>query len=176
MPNFEQAECKRVYFLPKRRQNYWNLFELLFIKSWCWSIVSNTRFYLSCIFMSNKRRLFVKPVLLIKNEWTQPNQHIMKHLKHISILLIVASTFLSSCTLLASSPLPRTRPHHYHHHYNYHNDEPASNNQEEVLYWIETPRRCQVSKCSCAHFEAEKCRCSNPPCVHCGHPRDKHNK
>ena len=37
----------------------------------------------------------------------------MKTLKHISALLVVASTFLSSCSLLVSSPIHSPGPHHF---------------------------------------------------------------
>lgn len=40
----------------------------------------------------------------------------MKPLNHISVLLVAASTLLTSCLLLVSSPLPPSRPHHYVDH------------------------------------------------------------
>ena len=43
----------------------------------------------------------------------------MKTHKHISALLVVAITLLSSCSLLVSSPLPSSKPHpHENHHRN----------------------------------------------------------
>ena len=38
----------------------------------------------------------------------------MRYIKYISALLVMASTLLASCTLLASSPIHNPRPHHHH--------------------------------------------------------------
>ena len=48
--------------------------------------------------------------------WAQ-NRDIMKSLHHISALLVVASTLLSSCSLLVSSPIHYPGPHHHHDSY-----------------------------------------------------------
>lgn len=118
------------------------------------------------------------------------NSNIMRTHPFISILLVVATTFLSSCTLLCSSPLPRSRQHIHHYSeevsytdantyvggYSY--SENSSSQMESTVYIYSptvkgTPTYCQAPGCSCRQYKAQKCRCSMPNCT-CGHKIENH--
>lgn len=87
------------------------------------------------------------------------NTHIMKSIKLISTLIVVASTLLSSCVLLEPSPL-------YHSSFDFYEEEPS--------YYAETPADdgdyCRV--CPCQKYE-RIANCLNSVC-RCGHSRKAH--
>lgn len=75
----------------------------------------------------------------------------MKTHQYISVLLVVASTLLSSCSLLVSSPLHYQRPHPYFADYdsNHHRAKPHWNNKVYNGY-IEVPAEGGIYEFDCA--------------------------
>ena len=112
--------------------------------------------------LCNMLCLIDKEYLIVSSVWTlvlAQNLSVMKTLKNISILLVVASTLLSSCSLLVSSPLV-----------SYHNDD--SDAYFEDTYWDYDLSACQFPNCSCTEY-VKACRCTNTACK-CGHTIDYH--
>lgn len=88
------------------------------------------------------------------------NLHIMKSLKLISTLIVVASTLLSSCTLLEPSPL-------------YHG--PHDSYDEELSYYAEAPMYDDTycRECYCGQYE--RISYSLNSVCRCGHSRKLHS-
>lgn len=91
----------------------------------------------------------------------------MKALKLISYLMAVAaSTLLTSCLLLESSPIDHRHHHRHYYDYEYESDEYIS----DIEYADIDNTYCRV--CSCKSYRGMY-RCVNSVCV-CGHSAESH--
>ena len=127
------------------------------------------------------RKDYVSPVLFIMKKPDTKYQIIMKTHKNISALLVVAvaCTLLSSCTIDLTKPQPESPAPRYGLYVppvsTYTPNEKPMEKPKSVPN--STPNTNtgygSCTQCSCTHFVKQKCYCLHPPCV-CGHSSSAH--